>query len=149
MKRSFIGLVVLCLLAYIIVAASKKEDVKGTSAVTALTSAPTCSSDWRRCADNSDLVHNYSGTTVARFRCQTAAAKLAKYGEPKFPSAWDGGSFGTFVTGNDFSSTKNIVFYENDAQFQNMFGAMLHVRLRCVYNLEHEQVTDVSDIPRF
>jgi hypothetical protein len=110
--------------------------------------APTCRDDWRRCADNADLARNYGGSTMARIRCKTAAAQLAKYGDPKFPSAWDGGPFGMFVQGNDFLSNKSIVFFENDAQFQNMFGAMLHVRLRCVYDLEHEQVTDVSNVPR-
>jgi hypothetical protein len=101
---------------------------------------PICRNDWHKCTSNTDLANNYNGMSLARFDCEYDAKNLAKYGDPKFPTS----SFGTFLTGNSFLSTKRITLIEQDAQFQNGFGAMMHVEITCIYDLEAKKVVDVK-----
>ena len=56
---------------------------------------PSCKTDWTKCADNADLVNNYSRWFHARFECKQTAIKQALYGTPIFPSLF-GGCLKTF-----------------------------------------------------
>jgi hypothetical protein len=103
----------------------------------------TCTSNWHLCSDNADIANHYSDYSHAKSSCQIEAEKLAKYGSPKWP--WV--AFGRFY--NDGSAVKNgtITLIENDAQFQNGFGAMAHSSVTCTYNLNTKVVTNVVIAP--
>jgi hypothetical protein len=104
---------------------------------------PTCKSDWRLCSDNADLVNNYNEITRAHAYCEIEAKKLAKYGTPKFPFL----SFGTFFKGNNYVKTGVVTLVENDAQFSNAFGAMVHSTVTCRYDLNRKEVLDANVAP--
>jgi hypothetical protein len=110
--------------------------------------APTCARNWRLCTDNSDLVNHYNGWYKVKADCEYEADKKAKYGTPKWPGFWSGGSFGAFKPGDDYPKTGIVVAVEKDAQFQNGFGAMVHSMVYCEYNLKNEEVVRVSIFPR-
>lgn len=76
---------------------------------------------------------------MVQVRCQRAAEDRAKYGSPKWP--WL--SFGSFRGGKDYVETGQVIAIEPDAQFQNGFGAMVHSRVVCRYDLNADKVTDV------
>jgi hypothetical protein len=102
---------------------------------------PSCKSDWHLCADNSDLMNNFHGVIHWGSACKWEAAKLAKYGEPKFPWAFP---FATFHSGNDYVKDGKAILIEPDAQFQNGFGAMVHTRIECVYDIAGDKVVSVG-----
>src|SRR5262252_6091768 len=92
------------------------------------TTTPTssaCRNDWRQCKDNSEMVNNYSGWSRATVDCRFAAEKQAKYGTPVFP--WF--PFGTFRGGDNYIKDGTAILIEPEAQFQNVFGAMVHSRV--------------------
>jgi hypothetical protein len=91
--------------------------------------------------DNSDMANNYSGWSSAKVDCKFAANDQAKYGTPKWPS-W-GSEFGSFRRGDDYKSGK-VTLIEPDAQFSNGFGAMVHVRATCQYDLREKRVLSVN-----
>ena len=99
-----------------------------------------CKSDWTRCTDNADLVNNYSNWVSVQVRCKSEATKQARYGTPVWP--WL--SFSTFLKGTDYVATGRVVEIENDAQFQNGFGAMVHSEVRCIYDLKTDRVISVD-----
>jgi hypothetical protein len=98
-----------------------------------------CRSDWTKCADNAQLANNSWDYTVAEGRCKTAANDQAKYGTPKWP--WL--AFSSFRKGTDYVTSGIAVLVEPDAQFQNGFGAMVHSRVVCTYDLRAKRVIDV------
>jgi hypothetical protein len=102
-----------------------------------------CSGDWRKCSDNKDLVNNYQGIVDAQSDCSAQAGKLAKYGTPQWPS----GPFNTFHVGDDYPKTGIAVLIEQDAQFSNVFGAMVHSTAKCTYDLDQKKVLDVTISP--
>jgi hypothetical protein len=85
--------------------------------------ASPCKTDWTRCTDNADLMNEYDGTRDAQFACKLEAGQRAKYGDPKF--GWLD-YFDRFHKGDDYPKTGIAILIENDAQFQNAFGAMVH-----------------------
>jgi hypothetical protein len=89
--------------------------------------------------DNSDLVNNYLPDHDAQIDCELEAQSRARYGDPKFPSR-----FGTFLKGNDYPKTGIAILIENEAQFQNGFGAMVHSTVRCTYDLRAKRVLNVE-----
>lgn len=99
---------------------------------------PTCRTDWRLCADNSDLINNFTDISRGQVSCKMEAEKLAKYGTPKWP--WL--SFSTFRKGNEYVQTGVAILIEKDAQFQNGFGAMVHSTVTCKYDLKSQTVLD-------
>lgn len=103
-------------------------------------SGGTCNTDWHQCSDNSDLMNHFADITRGMVTCRYAAERLAKYGSRTFPFF----SFAKFRSSNDYVSTGIGVLIENDAQFQNGFGAMEHASLRCKYDLNTQHVVDVS-----
>jgi hypothetical protein len=110
------------------------------SSVGRTATVPTCRSDWTKCADNSDMVNNYKGMTVAQDDCMFEATKQAMYGTPEWP--W-GYHFSHFYRGNDFS-TGIVTLIEPDAKFQNGFGAMARTRVVCSYDLRNKKTLWVT-----
>lgn len=99
-----------------------------------------CNSDWRQCADNADLMNNFKDSSRGSLSCQYAAKKLAKYGAPSFPFF----SFSTFSSGNEFVRTGQATLVEPNAEFQNGYGTIVHIVVTCKYDLNSQQVVDVS-----
>jgi hypothetical protein len=102
-----------------------------------------CKSNWRKCNDNSDIANNYKGMLDARVSCRREAGAQAKYGTPEWP--WV--SFEAFMTGNDAPETGMIILIENKAKFQNAFGAMAHVLVKCLYSLSAKKVIEI-EVPK-
>jgi hypothetical protein len=99
-----------------------------------------CNSDWRQCSDNADLMKHFWDINSGSVSCMFAAKKLAKYGAPSFPSIY----FGSFHSGNDYVRTGLATLIESDAEFQNAYGAMVHSVVTCKYDLNSQQVVNVS-----
>jgi len=108
------------------------------------TQADLCRSDWTKCADNEQLVNNYRNWSDVQVDCQYAANERAKYGNPDWP--WI--PFGSFYAGNNYISSGIATAIETDAQFSNGFGAKVHSRVTCRYDLRAKRVMDVNISPR-
>lgn len=105
--------------------------------------AKDCSSRWADCADNADMVNHWSDWTKVQAACEVEAESEAKYGTPKFP--W--GAFDSYLKGNNYITTGIATAIENDAQFSNAFGGMVHSGVICHYDLKADKVTDISITP--
>ena len=150
MKRALIALGILVVAAIAIsnqrgddtVSKSIKSSSKSTEAPTKIAEAESCKSDWHLCSDNADLINNFSAYEQGKWKyyCKEAATKMAKYGEPKFPWLF---SFSSFYPGDDYVKTGKVVLVEKDAQFQNGFGAMVHSRVICWYDINRNAVDNV------
>ena len=103
--------------------------------------SPSCKTDWTLCADNAEVANKYSKWFDAQFECKQAATKQARYGTPVFPSLY---FFSTFLRGNDYVTTGQATLIEPEAQFQNGFGAMVHSRVTCAYDLRAQRVLSVD-----
>jgi hypothetical protein len=77
-------------------------------------------------------------------RCKRAANDQAKYGSPDWP--WL--AFSSFYKGKNYVTSGMAVAIEPDAQFSNGFGAKVHSRVTCSYDLRAKRVTDVQILPR-
>lgn len=51
--------------------------------------------------------------------------------------------FETFIGGSDYVKKGVAIAIENNAQFQNGFGAMVHAKVTCFYDLNAQSVKDV------
>ena len=102
-----------------------------------------CKSDWHQCDDNEQMANNWNGWSQLKGECKRSAEKIAKYGDPKWP--WF--PFGSFLVGKSYLAGKATVI-EDDAQFQNAFGASVHTEVRCIYDLNLKSVVDVFLVPR-
>ncbi len=105
--------------------------------------ATPCHSNWQRCTDNTDLMNNYGSIWSITKDCQRAAENSAKYGTPKFPYS----SFGSYLKGSDYIATGKLILVEDDAQFQNAFGAMVHSTVKCEYDMNSNSVGNVDIMP--
>jgi hypothetical protein len=103
-----------------------------------------CRSDWTKCVDNEQLVNQYSDWSLVQVRCKRAANDRAKYGSPDWP--WL--PFGSFYKGNNYVTSGVAVAIEPDAQFSNGFGAKVHSRVTCTYDLRTKRVSNVDISPR-
>jgi len=101
--------------------------------------APSCKSDWTKCADNSDIVNNYSGMSAAQVDCKLQAEDHATYGTPEWP--WL--PFSHFYPGTNYSAGIATLI-EPKAKFQNGFGAMAHSRVVCIYDLRTKKVLSIN-----
>jgi hypothetical protein len=98
-----------------------------------------CTSDWRKCSDNEQLVNDWSGWTKVQVACKFAANDRAKYGDPEWP--WL--SFSTFLKGNNYVKTGTAIAIEPDAKFLNGFNAKVRSRVTCTYNLTFDRVENL------
>jgi zinc-ribbon domain len=103
-----------------------------------------CTSDWRKCSDNADLVNHYLSDYRAQDSCKSEAEKLARYGSPKFPWLYP---FSTFYSGDQYLKTGIAVLVEKEAQFSNAFGGMVRSTVTCTYDLNQKKVLNVSIAP--
>lgn len=104
----------------------------------------TCSDDWTKCKDNTELANNWSGVDTAQGECRVAADDEAKYGEPKWP--WH--SFSFFHPDENSAVTGTYTLIENNAHFQNGFGAWVHAKVLCEYDLRLGKVNSVEILDR-
>jgi hypothetical protein len=86
--------------------------------------APSCRTDWKLCANNSELANNWKGYGLAQYACKRAANDSARYGTPEWPSAsrpWPTSWLGNFHKFRPGTSMKNgrITLIEDEAKFQN------------------------------
>ena len=100
-----------------------------------------CTSDWRQCKDNADLINNYGNMARVEADCEFEANEAAKYGTPEWP--W-GHAFGTFLKGDDYPRTGVVTVKEHDARFTNMFNAKVHTTVSCRYDLNTMNVLSVK-----
>ncbi|MBI1329929.1 MAG: hypothetical protein GC166_08500 [Alphaproteobacteria bacterium] len=105
--------------------------------------ANSCKSDWTACANNSDLANNYSGWSEVQIACKVAAESKVKYGYPVWP--WT--VFGWYQVGDDFPKTGRVIVIEKSAKFQNEYGTLVNVTVRCEYDLGSSTVLDIDIIP--
>ena len=104
--------------------------------------ASACQSDWSKCTNNVEMARNYEGWTEAEVKCKIAANKLAKYGTPEWP--WL--AFQNLASGTDYAENGEATLIENNAKFQNEYGAMVHTRVGCDYNLRTKKVEYVHPV---
>lgn len=95
--------------------------------------SPTCVSDYKKCSDNEEVVerHKSKNHVSISVECLFAAKALARFGEPEFPSL----SFTRYFPGHDYIERGTATLIEDDARFQNGFGAKEHVAVTCSYDL--------------
>jgi hypothetical protein len=92
----------------------------------------TCSSDWRKCRDNSQLVNESGVLAQVASSCQTAAGYTGRYGAPSI-SFWS--SFGHYRDGDDYIKTGIVQVGEPRAEYKNQFGGTTVIDVECYYNL--------------
>jgi len=136
MRKLFVavgGIFLLILVALLAVSGPKTPRTPEQAAIEAAQKA--CNDDWRKCADNTMLANSLNPIYGhARAACRIAADAQAKYGTPVWP--WI--KFSSYRYGIDYITTGNAVLIENDAQFQNGFGAMVHSRVICTYDMNKD-----------
>jgi hypothetical protein len=93
-------------------------------------------------------VNNYTKYYEVRAACEIEATGKARYGTPVWPGFWSGGAFQSFHNGTDYVKTGIVLAIEPDAQFQNGYGAMVHSRVFCKYNLTAKNVVGVDILER-
>jgi hypothetical protein len=71
-------------------------------------------------------------------------SKLVEDSDPEWP--WI--PFGSFIDGTSYVNSGTAEAIERDAQFQNGFGAMVHSRVTCLYDLAAAKVISVAISPR-
>ena len=100
-----------------------------------------CGSDWSKCSDNAEVVDQYLQQhhqhTVA---CKRALADVVKYGAPEYN--WV--SFGTYLVGNDYPQTGIAKLSDKDVQISNGFGAKIHSRVECWYDMRNKTASIAS-----
>lgn len=104
--------------------------------------ASACKSDWSKCKDNVEMARNYDGWTLAEVKCKIAANKLAKYGTPEWP--WL--AFQSVARGTDYAESGEATLIEDEAKFQNQYGAMVHTKVGCDYDLRTKKVVYVHPV---
>ena len=112
----------------------------GSSSDRTVPTGSQCADDWSKCASNEELVNHYSGWAKVQAYCKVEATNEARYGTPVWP--WI--PFGSYLPGNDYVTTGVAVAIEQDAQFQNGFGAMAHSTVTCRYDLRNDKVLSVD-----
>jgi hypothetical protein len=91
--------------------------------------------DWKTCGDNAGVMKTKAYGEIA-VACRNAADARARFGTPVWPS-W--GPFqGGPIFGDSALKTGIITVREDDATFQNQYGAMAHVVVLCSYNFNNQ-----------
>ncbi len=101
---------------------------------------PACRDHWSRCRDNHDVLKTYPAIGEAQVACKSRANSMASYGNPD----WPGLPFRETVSGTQAPRTGIITLMEDQARFQNGFGAMARVVVLCSYSLRDRVVVDVK-----
>lgn len=105
----------------------------------------TCQQDWRKCADNRQLVENYSRWNVIAGECQDAAYRfIAPYGTPNRNTRYDTARFFSFIVGDDYPKTGIAVATAPNFEYSDASGARRSAWLNCTYDMRKERVVDVK-----
>lgn len=96
-----------------------------------------CSSDYKNCKDNADMVNNYSGWFKAQYACKEKLTEIVKYGEPDFKG--DGFAFSYFHDGYDYPK-KGIATLIAKVAVENEFGVKVNGEQSCEYDFESKKV---------
>jgi len=104
----------------------------------------TCRDNYTVCASQDQLVENYKRMNEARSDCRREAQKLARYGDAQLPSL----PFLSYLTTESSIDTGKISLVENEARYQNGFGAMQHTIVTCIYDLDAREIVEVSAVAK-
>jgi hypothetical protein len=104
-----------------------------------------CHDDWQKCGSNYEVVNEYDGVAYARSACAVGLAGIVKYGEPRWSSPF---KFASYIIGVDTPMTGVLMLIEPDVQLQNGFGAMVHSKASCRYDLRGRKVLEVTAAAR-
>ncbi|CAA0112396.1 Uncharacterised protein [Starkeya nomas] len=99
-----------------------------------------CHHDYTKCTWQEQLVTKYKRIEEARADCVEVAKKLARYGDAQFPDM----PFQGYLPNEKSVDTGKLSLIENDARYQNGFGAWQHVTLTCLYDLDAREVVEVT-----
>jgi hypothetical protein len=146
-----LGVSIICALgivAILVMASGEHKDV-GDGGDRVDKTSNLCQKNWEKCADNADLINNFVDNNLSvksdiMNDCTNGAEKLTKYGTPK----WSWIKFGKFKSGDDFPKTGVIFIVDDEAMFQNEFGAYKHVMVNCEYDLRNSQLLNVEVIDK-
>jgi hypothetical protein len=141
-QNAGVGCLIMLLIVGTIIYLSNRNETTTTPKET--TQEELCRSDWTKCTDNAQLVNNYAGWSQVESDCKEAANNEAQYGNPDWP--WI--PFGMFYKGKEYVISGIAIAVEPDAQFSNGFGAMVHSRVTCTYDLRGKHVVSVEILPR-
>lgn len=97
-----------------------------------------CKRSWQACEDNGDYVDIHGGTSKEVW-CEDEAEKRAR-GKVEWPSF----SFGSYLTGDSIHEDGTITIIENDALFQNGFGAMMRMRVECTVDVRSKEIVGLD-----
>ncbi|MEE1656745.1 hypothetical protein VB618_11095 [Microvirga sp. CF3062] len=103
-----------------------------------------CRQDFRKCTTQDQLVDTYQGMREAHTTCKQAARKLARFGDADLPFY----AFETYFPIEKSFATGQISLVETEAKYQNAYGAMQRVRVKCVYDLTNKTVVEVNAAPQ-
>lgn len=137
-------LVVAASIAAVFAPKSDQEKAAEAAANAAAAVEDACESDWHKCTDNTMLVNKWDGLYKVTDACKQYADDQAHYGEPRFSAS----PFSTYETGKSYVDTGLVLLEDKGAEFQNGFGAMEHMEVQCLYDLNSEKVVDFSATPR-
>jgi hypothetical protein len=118
-------------------AEARNEKIAAAQKEIAANEACLTNGDWKTCGDNNGVIKVAGQYGEVAVTCQEAANTQAKYGTPKWP--WL--PFQNHEGGKSALTDGTMRFFENSAQFQNMFGAMAHVIVACDYNFNTKTAT--------
>lgn len=127
------AILILFCIGLIFVIASQDNSVSGTNQ-----DNTGCETDWQACTSKQDLLNNYANMSYISTVCANESEKLAKY-QAKFPTF----SFHA-VSKHGTMANGKLWFIEDDAKFQNGFGAWKRKKVACHYNLRRDEVITVG-----
>jgi len=85
-------------------------------------------------------MNHYWKTGEAQRACKEALGKSVKFGDPE----WTWGAFGSFRIGDDYPKTGLLKLVDPDVQIPNGFGAKVHSKVECWYDLNKKSATIMS-----
>ena len=140
--RRFVAIAFVGFFIVAMTVSSRNEKASNTTeqANTTKQANASCVSDWSKCVDVPALANNWKGFTSARVECKMAAEERAKY-----ETKWSWGPFSPDV-GKIVNGVVTLV--DDEARFQNGYGAMARVKVFCKYDLQSAKVLDVSILER-
>ena len=106
--------------------------------------APGCATDWRKCVDNIDLVHNWVGWTKVPADCERAAETQLAGVTP----LWADTPFTSYLPGNVYVTSGKAVAMELEAPLRDAAtGVIVHAKIVCEFDLRKRGVTGLFVVP--
>ena len=98
-----------------------------------------CNLDWKKCADNIQMVNNLANDSEVKDLCKESVKKQILYGDVRYSQT----PFNKFPVGKDFIERGKVDLFDEEAQIQNQFGAWQHVVLFCEYDLSTKDTVSI------